>query len=145
MSEDVVITMQHIQDAGKEEEKLSFVTDGEYFFENNTGHLKYFESNVTGMPGTVTSLSIMPDRIVVDRKGTVTSRMEFREGEKHSFSYDTPFGTAEMGINTRAIRQNFDADGGKAEIEYILDYEHRQFTRNRFVISVKQQGDRKDA
>ena len=41
------------------------------------------------------------DREVVDRDGTVKSRMIFKEGSKSSFLYSTPFGQATLGVDTR--------------------------------------------
>ena len=107
MMKDVVISINSTFtfDEG-EEQRMEFTTDGYYFYEDQVGCLSYEESEVTGLPGTRTSLFVMPDQVVVDREGTVTSRMVFKEGLKSAFQYATPFGNANMGIDTRRIAQS---------------------------------------
>ena len=123
-----------------EEQQMDFTTDGYYFYEDDVGCLSYEETEVTGMEGTRTSLFVMPDQVVVDREGTVTSRMVFKEGLKSAFQYATPFGNANMGINTRRITRNMDGSGGSVEIDYVVDMEHVVASRNRFEITVRELG-----
>ena len=119
-----------------EEQQMDFTTDGYYFYEDDVGCLSYEETEVTGLEGTRTSLFVMPDQVVVDREGTVTSRMVFKEGLKSAFQYATPFGNANMGINTRRITRNMDGSGGSVEIDYVVDMEHMVASRNKFEITV---------
>ena len=123
-----------------EEQQMDFTTDGYYFYEDDVGCLSYEETEVTGMEGTRTSLFVMPDQVVVDREGTVTSRMVFKEGLKSAFQYATPFGNATMGINTRRISRNMDGSGGSVQIDYVVDMEHVVASRNRFEITVRELG-----
>lgn len=138
---DVVISIHSIHgyDLDQEEERIDFTTDGLYSYENGVSRLSYMESEVTGLPGTRTSVEVSPEGIVVNRDGFVTSRMEFREGLKNSFLYNTPYGTATMGVDTRRIRHSFDEHGGNAEIDYVIDMEHVVAVRNRFMINVTEQ------
>ena len=123
-----------------EEQQMDFTTDGYYFYEDDVGCLSYEETEVTGLEGTRTSLFVMPDQVVVDREGTVTSRMVFKEGLKSAFQYATPFGNANMGINTRRITRNMDSSGGSVEIDYVVDMEHVVASRNKFSITVRELG-----
>ena len=125
----------------EEPDSLEFSTDGQYRFQDDVGHLSYWESELTGLEGTRTSVTILPDQIVVDRDGTVTSRMVFREGLKSSFLYSTPFGQATMGVDTRSIRRSVDESGGEVEIDYVVDMEHAVVARNRFQITIRQMGE----
>ena len=141
MLKDAVITLKsfHDIDAGSRQ-SLDFITDGYYSYDDGVGSFTYLESEVTGLEGTRTSVIVMPDEIVVDRDGTLTSRMVFKEGEKSSFLYSLPFGEATMGINTKCVRHSFNENGGDAEIEYIVDVDHKVFTRNKLLMNVKQEG-----
>lgn len=139
---EVVISIRstHAYDSNNED-KLDFVTDGMYDFDPESGvcRLTYFESEVTGLPGTRTRIYLNPNEIVINRDGTLTSRMEFREKERHSFLYETPYGSATMGIRTRKIHQSFNANGGSAVIDYSLDIERNPISNNRFEFSVREQ------
>lgn len=122
----------------EEEDSMEFSTDGMYEYADGMGEILYFESEVTGMPGTRTRVFFAPDEIIVNRDGTVTSRMVFKEGVRDSFLYDTPYGNATMSINTRRLTQHFDEHGGGFELEYIVDVEHVVVARNRFTVNVSE-------
>lgn len=140
MTKDVVISIRSLHDCGQEEEdSIDFSTDGKYSLEGDVALMSYMESPVTGLDGTLTSVMVTGDRVVVDRSGVVTSRMVFREGEKNHFLYDTPVGSALLGMNTRSIRHSFNEHGGNMEIDYVLDVEHSVVSRNRFYITVTEQ------
>ncbi len=144
MMEDVIISLHSVHDCGSpDEDRIEFTTDGMYTFDGEVGCMTYMESEVTGMEGTRTSIIVMPDKVVVDRDGMVTSRMVFQPGLKNSMLYDTPYGTATLSIDTRRIRHSFNKDGGSMELDYVLDMEHTVATRNKFQLSVtkQQQGD----
>jgi len=136
---EVVISIRSIHDYGSDgEDGLEFTTDGLYSFEDQVGCISYYESEVTGLMGTKTKLCIKPDEVIVDRRGSVTSTMVFKKGEKNSFLYNTPYGAATMGIDTRKIRHDFDEHGGSMEIDYVVDMSHVTATRNRFMIDVRE-------
>ncbi len=138
MMKDVVISILSRNQAGEDEDTLDFVTDGLYSFDGEIACLTYLESEVTGLEGTRTSVMVMGDRVVVDRDGTITSRMVFQEGTKNAFLYDTPVGSATMHVNTRRILFRFNENGGELEIDYVLDLEHTFITRNLFRIEVRE-------
>ena len=146
MLKDVWISINSIHGYQQaDEDRLEFTTAGYYCFEDGIGCLSYEESEVTGLEGTRTSMIVMPDQIVVDRDGLITSRMVFKEGNKNSFLYETPYGQATMGIDTRKIRKKLDENGGRVEIDYVMNMEHAVGTHNRFQITVKQTENRGSA
>ena len=139
---DVWISFHSINGYDDEEpDSLEFSTDGQYLYRDNVGCLSYWESEVTGLEGTRTSVTILPDQVVVDRDGAVKSRMIFKEGSKSSFLYTTPFGQATMGVDTRRIRHNVNEAGGQVEIDYVVDMEHAVVARNKFQITIRQMGE----
>ena len=145
MMKNVVISIRSIHDCGLDDQDIiEFTTYGLYMLDGDTACLTYMETVVTGMDGTRTSVMVMPDKVVVDHDGSITSRMIFREGEKTSFLYDTPVGQTTLSISTRSILHSFDANGGSVELDYVLDMEHTVISRNRFELNVtllKQMGE----
>ena len=140
MMKDVVIYIRTLFGTdGEEQDSIDFTTDGLYTYDGDTACMTYLETDVTGMEGTRTSVMVMPDKVVVDRDGTVTSRMVFRPGEKHAFLYDTPVGSATMHMDTRGLSSRFNEHGGHMEIDYVMDMEHAFASRNRFRLTVKEQ------
>jgi len=141
--ENAVISIKSIQGySSEEEDNIEFSSDGFYKLEEGVARLGYFESEVTGMIGTKTEMIVSKDEVIVNRTGTVTSRMVFKEGLRDSFIYSTPYGNANIGLETRKIVQHFGPDGGEVEIDYVVNMEHTIVITNRFHISVKRIGDK---
>ena len=108
MMRDVVISMHSIEGCDTDDQGIvDFSTDGHYFKDGDTSCFSYLETDVTGLEGTRTSVIVRPDEVVVDRDGMITGRMVFREREKNSFLYSTPYGTATLGVSTKKIRHSF--------------------------------------
>ncbi len=138
----VVIDIDSVHGYDREDsDRMEFTTDGTYSFENGVGRLSYWESEVTGLTGTLTQMEIAPGRVVVRREGTVTSQMEFEPGFRSRFAYETPYGTASMGMDTRQILSQFDERGGELEMDYVLDLEHMTAIRNKFCVRVRRADD----
>ena len=138
---DVVISIKSLHGYDLEDtEEMDFITDGEYIFGEDCCELRYNESEVTGMPGTKTVWSVYSDGIVVDRSGEIWSHMNFKEGLRDAFLYSTPYGTAQLGIDTRKINKQLSSSGGKIEIDYVVNMEHLIAMRNKFIVDIKEQG-----
>ena len=139
MMKDVWISISNRQSNGQEEEDtLVFNTAGRYSYMDGVGVLSYQESELTGLEGTRTSVTVMPDQVVVDRAGMLTGQIVFREGAREAFPYHTPYGQMILGVNTRKIRDNFNENGGDLEIDYITNLAHTYVAKNKFRISVKE-------
>ena len=137
---DVIISIKGTQnDPHGGDNEIELVTDGVFAFENGEGMLSYMESELTGLEGTKTSFTISPMGVVMTREGNLNSRMVFEEGKKHNFLYETPFGSATMGVNTKSISVSLDEHGGDMEIDYIVDFQHSIVGHNMFKINVSEQ------
>lgn len=137
---DVVIKIVGTQNYGQSEDgSVELVTDGKYAFSDGRGEIFYTESELTGMEGTNTHLTVSPLEVVLRREGLITSSTVFREGQRDSFLYETPYGKATMGVDTRKIAANFNEHGGEMEIDYVVDMDHAVFGRNKFQLNVREQ------
>lgn len=138
MMQDVIITINSAQRSDPDgEDSVEFTTDGLYSYDGENACMSYMESEVTGLTGTRTSILVLPEKVVVDRDGMVTSRMIFEIGRKCDFQYNTPYGTATLCFDTRSIEKDFGADGGELVVDYIVGVEHSVISRNLFKLSVK--------
>jgi uncharacterized beta-barrel protein YwiB (DUF1934 family) len=142
---DVIISITGTQNFSQDPgETVELVTEGKYSYRDGRGELTYMESDLTGMKGTKTSFVFTPEEVILSRDGTLTSRMVFREGRKSTFLYDTPYGSATMGLDTHRISSSMGPRGGDVEIDYVVDFDHAMVGRNKFCIKVKEQGARAD-
>ena len=140
MMKDVVISLHSTQNTGTDEEDtIDFSTDGMYTYDGENACITYLESEVTGLTGTRTSVIVTPDKVAVERDGFITSRMFFMEGEKTSFLYDTPAGSATMSVRARSIKKDFNEDGGTLELRYTLDFNGSVRSTHAVHITVRQE------
>ena len=134
----VMISIVSKQDVGGEVSTVELMTEGEYVYSPEKSDLIYQESSITGMEGTTTTFTVEPDTVILTREGTVTSQMLFRKNEKHLFLYQTPYGTATMGIYTRRLDSGIDESCGHVEIEYALDVDNISIGINESIIDFKE-------
>ena len=135
---DVIISVTGVQQGADGPDSMELVTAGKYGVSADEIRLTWEESELTGMEGTHTSLTVQPGSVVLSREGKLNTSMEFEEGKKHYFLYETPFGSATMGLDTHRIRSRLGTHGGDMEIEYVVDMNQNVVGRNRFYIQVRE-------
>ena len=137
---DVVISITGVQQGEGAPSALEMVTQGQYGMERDKILLHYQESELTGMEGAETSITIHPRRVEMLRQGGEGggAQMIFEEGAKNYFLYNTPFGSATMGLHTNKIHCRMGEHGGFMVIDYSVDMEEHVVGRNRFFIHVKE-------
>lgn len=139
MEQNVIISIQGKQSyPACEPEVIELVTQGTLEDRGEEGILlSYQESELTGLEGTLTTIQVKPRRVTLRREGAVNSQMVFEEGRRHLSMYTTPYGSLEVGLNTRRIHTSLDHRGGDVTIYYALDIDHGAAGRNMFRINVR--------
>ncbi len=146
MEKEVLISIKSSQSMGGEEaEPTELITQGSYACRGNLKKFSYMESEITGLQGTKTEFLIRPDEVVMNRTGTVTSRMVFQRGKKHRFLYGTPYGTFAMGLSTSFIDTTLTEQGGSLDMAYDLDFENALLSRNQISITIKEKSEKENA
>ena len=136
---DAIISITGIQrDGSNQQEAVELVTAGKYGFADGESRFTYEESGLTGLEGTRTTFTIGPLGVVLRREGNLNTEMTFREGKKDFFLYETPYGSATMGVDTRRIKTRLDEHGGTMELDYQIDFNHTPMGYNQFKINVRE-------
>lgn len=140
MEKKVIITVSGSQSLDQgEQEDVELMTEGMYEYEGGTGRFAYEESEITGMEGTTTRFLCSPTEVVISRTGAVTSKMVFVEGRQNVFLYETPYGSATLGVDTHKITNKLGEHGGELNIDYTLHVDRMLVSRNRFLVKIKEQ------
>lgn len=140
MVKKVIITVKGTQTLDEHgDEDIELITEGEYSYQDGAGRFSYEESEITGMEGTTTEFSFSPAEVTITRKGTVSSKMIFIEGRQNVFLYETPYGSATLGIDTRKITNTLTEHGGVLDIDYALHFDRMMISQNRFLVKIKEQ------
>ena len=136
---DVIISISGEQnDPNGDRDSVELVTAGQYGFENGESRFTYEESELTGLNGTRTTFTINPMGVVLRREGSQNSELVFQQGRKSFVLYETPFGSATMGVDTRRIDTRLGEHGGDLELDYDIDFNHTLMGRNKFKINVRE-------
>lgn len=136
---DVIISITGVQnDPNGDKDSVELVTTGQYGMENDEIRFTYEESELTGLDGTRTTFTVSPMGVVLRREGNLNSEMVFQQGRKNFFLYETPYGSATMGVDTRRIDTRLGEHGGDLELDYDIDFNHTPMGRNKFKINVRE-------
>lgn len=122
---------------GVDPDATELMTEGTLELSEEGLTLRYHESALTGMEGTVTTFAVKGPRVTLTRSGSVNSQMVFEEGRQHTSLYETPYGELSVDIQTSRLRHNLTERGGVMEIKYSIAVEHTVTGRNCFKIRVK--------
>ena len=125
------------QPDGKDEDRIELMTEGQYEFSEDKITITYDESELTGFIGCVTTFTVYPDYIILNRQGELNTDMIFDSDHRHVCHYDTPVGTMCLGIVTLDSKCDLDENGGHMEVHYLLDVDNIAFSRNSFIIDVE--------
>ena len=113
-------------------EVTELATEGLMTIEGEEVTLTYQESEITGMEGTTTRFTIRGDIVMV------VSRMEFKQGERSSSFYETPWGTMAVDIATTKLAHRLTERGGVMEIAFTIAVNHQVTGENRFKVRVRE-------
>lgn len=86
-----------------EKNEIEFYVEGTLIEKNGIIYITYKESELSGMEGTTTTLKITEKSLSIIRFGTYNSKLEFRQGEVTTASYQTPYGIIPITIDTRLL------------------------------------------
>ena len=122
MEKNAIISVRSFSDLDKDE-VIEVVTPGKLLLGENEFKAIYEESEISGMEGTTTTLIIKDDVLVLEREGSTTTKMEFKEGEDMISLYNTPYGMMNINISTIKLDINMCEDGGAIYSKYVLGLE----------------------
>ena len=101
---------------------VELITEGKLFIEDGKYMVEYDESQMTGMIGTKTSMSINDGIVTVIRRGKVNSNFVFTNGQRQDSLYETEHGKFQLSIFTNRVDIDFDETGGEVMVEYQIDF-----------------------
>lgn len=95
-------------------------------------HVFSYEETVSSDPGDRTKnlLKIRDEEVILIKKGTINSTMEFRNDDVFRGFYDTPYGALQMVLNTGLVQMTNDPDTikeleleGEPDLYTAIEYE----------------------
>lgn len=139
MKKDVLISIIGTQtDIEDYVDTTKLYTDGTLQEKNGLFYIKYDETEATGFEGCKTTIKADgKDKITMLRLGACNSHLVVQKGIRSVGHYETSAGNVAIGINTKRIEQNLNADGGELRFKYDVDINSEFLSCNEVVVKVK--------
>lgn len=134
-------TVKQTKDKESHEDVIEFVTEGKLYRKGNTTYVSYMESELSGVEGCKTSLTISDGKVKMKRSGEplgIPTVIEFEKGKRFKGLYDTPFGSIGMEVLTNSITTFNDKEDGKnhLSIDYNVSLRGVAESRNKLDIEI---------
>lgn len=140
MIKDVIIDIKGVQGIDSETDTIEFTTDGRFGINNGEYYIAYDEGQIFGGNDSVkTKLFIKPnDTVLLQRSGTLSSKMLIEKGKRNTCFYSTPAGELVIGIFGEALDYDLTEKGGRINLKYTIDSDLRVISRNSVNISIRE-------
>ncbi len=124
-------------DPNNENSTIEFLTPGKFSSRGGITRISYDETELSGMDGCKTQITISGDKLKMKRSGIglEDTCMEFEKGKRFESQYRTPFGDISMELLTNSISCE---DPEKISIDYSLSLKGIVESHNQLEIEVLQ-------
>ncbi len=135
----VMINIKGTQTVDGESDVVELTTAGTMEPVPDGWKLCYNESEATGLKDTVTHLTATNERVELERTGTHPSMLVLEKGQRHHCTYNTPYGTLDLGTYASHIQNALHAHGGKLNFSYTLGFNGSVSAEHTIDITVREE------
>lgn len=136
MKKKAVISLKSFNDLD-EDDIIEVVTPGEFLVTEDGFKAIYEETELSGMSGTTTTLTMLNDKLVLEREGNVSAKMDFKKGETSISLYNTPYGVLDLQIHTEDLKVDINENGGDITAKYSMELAGQPPITTKLSVSVK--------
>ncbi|AYE34721.1 DUF1934 domain-containing protein [Clostridium septicum] len=136
MQKDAIISIKSFTELDKKD-IIEVVTPGKFFVEGNMFKAVYEETEISGMAGTTTTLSITDEMFILEREGSTATKMEFKKGDTSISLYNTPYGMMDLQIDTKFLEIDIDENGGDLVAKYSMAISGQEPLMTKIVVNIK--------
>lgn len=136
MKKKAVISLKSFNDLD-EDDIIEVVTPGEFLITEDGFKAIYEETELSGMSGTTTTLTMLNDKLVLEREGNVSAKMDFKKGETSISLYNTPYGVLDLQIHTEDLKVDINENGGDITAKYSMELAGQPPITTKLSVSVK--------
>lgn len=138
MKKKAIISVKSISDLDKKD-TIEVVTPGEFIIEDDMFKAIYKESELSGMKGTLATISIFNENFILERTGTTNTKMEFELDKTAISLYNTPYGIMDLQIHTEEIEIDVNKSGGDIRAKYAMGFSGQPPIMTEIWINIKAQ------
>ena len=136
MTKDVLLSIRGLYTEGDEGED-SIETPAEFFVKQGVYYI-FFEEIIDDNTGVTKSRIKYSDKCFeLTRKGEVSVHLLFEEGKKTLNTYQMPYGTLVVGLDTKRIQMSETKEEIKIAIDYAMEINYQQVSDNSIEVVIK--------
>lgn len=137
---EVLIEIKGTQTVDDDSDVIELTTVGKMDVIGNKTYIRYDDSTATGDEAIACMIKYDPkdDSVIMQRSGTLNSRMYIKKGQRHICHYETGQGVLTMGIFGENVDASLTKDGGSLSLSYTIDVNYGLMSRNEVEIKVKE-------
>ena len=137
MTKDVLLSIKGLYAEDNEnKDSIECLAPAE-FYEKNGVYYIFFEEFLDSNGVTKSRIKYQDNCFELTRKGNAASYLLFEDGKKTLNTYQTPYGTLVVGLDTKEIKLTESEEEMKFHIEYGMDVNYQQVSENAIDIVIK--------
>ncbi len=140
MIKDVIIDIKSTQTVDGETDGIEFSTEARYGFKDGEYYLSYHEGQLFETNEDVlTNIYInSDDSLILQRSGSVKSRILIEKGKRNSSIYSLPYGQLTIGVFGEELNFDLNENGGSIQLSYNIDQELKLVSHNTVNITIRE-------
>lgn len=141
MTKEVLVTIRGLQNGPETDgEPIEMTTTGEYYYKNGKHYILYEEVMEGETQTTKNRIKVAPGMMELTKNGAVNVHMLFEEHKKHITHYYTPYGSLNMGIDTKQVDIMEEDDALQVKVFYGLEMNQEFVADCDIQIDIKSKG-----
>ena len=138
MTKDVLLSITGLYTEDNENEDcIETLSPAEFYIKEGDIYI-FYEEIIDGMAGITKSRIKYSDKCFeLTRKGEVSVHLLFEEGKTTLNTYQMPYGTLVVGLDTKCIEKKESEDEIKIHIDYAMEINYQQVSDNSIDIVIK--------
>lgn len=135
---DVLVTVKGYQTVSDDTQCVEFKTLGKYGRKNGKSYIVYDENESFGV-SVKTVIKVTDEKeIIMERSGSLDTRMIIAKGKRNNCFYRTPQGDMLLGFYGESIENRLNNVGGSLTAEYNIDINNGLLSKNKIEITLKE-------
>ncbi len=123
------------------DDSIELITDGNFEAAEGGYKISYDETEMTGMEGVRTTISVTKDNMVtLERSGLMASTMVFEQGKRSQCHYSVGAEHIMMTVDSSKVVNKLGIKGGSLFVDYSLEVMGEHMSDNNFFIKVENGG-----
>lgn len=138
MTKDVLLSIKGLYtEDNEDEDAIETLAPAEFYVKEGVYYL-FFEEIIDDTTGITKSRIKYSDKCFeLTRKGELSVHLLFEEGKKTLNTYQMPYGTLVVGLDTKHIEKDESEDEIKIGIEYAMEINYQQVSDNTIEVVIK--------